>query len=463
MPDDNTFVTLGLSAALVEVVAELGFTAPTPVQTQSIPLMLDGCDVMGQSRTGSGKTVAFALPILQKLDLPQRVIHALVLCPTRELAAQVAREFRKLGRRHAGLAVLELAGGQPVKVQASALERGAHIAVGTPGRVLDHLRRETLDLRALKVLVLDEADRMLDMGFADDMTQILQAAPQQRQTVLFSATFPTAVESISKAWQRQPVRITVGEAVEKPPEIRQRAVVVVNQDAKPNALLGVLAQEQPGSALVFCNQKATVTQVFQLLVDAKQSAGQLHGDLEQNERDKVLARFRNQSVCVLVATDVAARGLDVEDVDLVVNYDLPYQTEIYVHRIGRTARAGKTGTAVSLATSRDRPRLDEFSAFTGTPLTAENAAAAPVALEPRPARMETLFISGGRKDKMRPGDILGAITGEAGGMNASDVGKIEIHDRFSYVAVTRNMAQLAVQRLKEGKIKGRRYMVGIAQ
>ena len=462
------FQSLPLSADLLAVIAELGFTSLTPIQAASIPVLLEGKDLIGQSKTGSGKTAAFALPMLQNLDPERRDLKGLVLCPTRELCAQVAREIRRLGRRHKGLQVLELAGGTALRPQAHALWRGAHLAVGTPGRVLDHLEKRTLDLRGVETLVLDEADRMLDMGFEAEMEAILAATPPERQTVFFSATFPKTFEAMSSRYQRDPVRVTVESAPEDTRQIRQ-VLVVADPADKDAALAWVLAAHPHESALIFANMKVTVAQVERTLTKAGVSAAALHGDLEQYDRDRVLARFRNASTRVLVATDVAARGLDVKDLDLVVNYDLPPQPEIYVHRIGRTGRAGKTGLTVSIATTREEARVAQLEKLTGVvmervevgELAQETPTEAPVIA--RDARMDTIQIAGGRKEKVRPGDILGALTGEAGGLNATDVGKIEIHDHFSYVAVSRAVSRAAVRAINDGKLKGRKFAARLVE
>jgi ATP-independent RNA helicase DbpA len=465
----SDFRSLALSPSLLEVVEELGWDALTPIQAASIPVLLAGKDLVGQSKTGSGKTAAFALPMLEKLDVERRQLQGIVLCPTRELCTQVAREIRKLARKHPSLQVLILAGGQPVRPQLDALSRGVHLAVGTPGRVLDLLGRGTLDLRGIATVVLDEADRMLDMGFQDDMEAILEAVPKTRQTVFFSATFPRSIEAMSRAYQRDPERVTIAEAVDERPDIRQ-LVYRAEPAAKLEALTRVFETHPHESAIVFCNLKATVAELERSLDKAGMSVASLHGDLEQSDRDRVMARFRNNSIRVLIATDVAARGLDIENLDLVVNYDLPQQPEIYVHRIGRTGRAGKTGLAVSLATAREDERVREITTATGSTLeraTLTGAKADQGTPQPstivRDAKMETLYISGGRKEKVRPGDILGALTGEAGGFSAADVGKIEIHDHFSYVAVSKSVADAAIKSLTEGKIKGRRFRVGFVR
>ncbi|MBU8896716.1 ATP-dependent RNA helicase DbpA [Corallococcus sp. H22C18031201] len=455
------FAALALAPPLLQVLQELEFQTATPIQAQSIPVLLAGKDLVGQARTGSGKTAAFALPLLQKVNLSRRHIQALVLCPTRELCAQVAGELRRLGRRLPGLQVLALAGGQPIRPQVNALEKGAHVAVGTPGRVLDLLQREALDTRSMATVVLDEADRMLDMGFREDMERILAETPRTRQTVLFSATFPDTIEAMSRAFQREPTRVTV-ETTDTAPAIQQLSYACKPEE-KSALLLRILQHHQPGSAIVFCNLKVTVAEVARGLSRAGVSADGLQGDLEQEERDRVMAKFRNHSTRVLVATDVAGRGIDVEALDAVINFDVPAQPEPYVHRIGRTGRAGRTGLAVSLVTQQDTRKVETIESATGVRLERANPEALPVVgatgVTGLGSPWDTLCILAGRKDKMRPGDILGALTGEAGGLNASDVGKIEIQDRVAYVAVARNVSRVAFQCLSEGRIKGRRQRI----
>ncbi|HVY37095.1 MAG TPA: ATP-dependent RNA helicase DbpA [Polyangia bacterium] len=462
------FAALGLSATLCQVVAELGFAAPTPVQAQAIPLLLAGRDLVGQSSTGSGKTAAFGLAILQKMNGRQRRPQALILCPTRELCAQVARELRKLGRREAGLAVAVLTGGQPMKPQLEALARGVHVAVGTPGRALDHIVRGSLELARVATLVVDEADRMMEMGFGAEMEQILARAPKPRQTVFFSATYPRSIDAMIAAHLDDPARLTVADS-DGPRAVSRQVAYAVDDDRRLDTLLAILrASPAPQSTIVFCNFKATVNRVQQALADAGLSSASLHGDLEQRERDLVMAKFRNHSLRVLVATDVAARGLDIEGLDLVVNFELPFQPEIYVHRIGRTGRAGRVGLAVSLVGPQDRGKVKAIESAIGSPLEREAAPRVDGdqtrtggAARGADAPMVTLYISGGRKDKLRPGDILGALTGEAGGLPGTDVGKIEIHERFSYVAVARASARRAIERLAAGRIKGKKFKAGL--
>ena len=456
------FEALALSDDLKEVVRELGYTRPTPVQFASIPVLLAGKDLIGQSKTGSGKTAAFALPILEHVEVDLRAPQALVLCPTRELCAQVAREIRKLGRRHAGLAVLELAGGQPIRPQLGALERGVHLVVGTPGRLLDHFRRGTLDTRAVRTVVLDEADRMLDMGFGADVEQILGELPAERQTALFSATFPKAIVALGRRFLQLPVRVSIDAPEQATADIEQLRLEV-DPDGKFHALCWLLERYPHEAALVFCNFKTTVQELAYTLEVSGVSAARLDGDLDQFHRDQVLARFRNGSVRVLVATDVAGRGIDIPELDLVVNYEVHPQPEVYVHRIGRTGRAGKTGVAVSLTTPRQQVHVDAIEALTGTTLrllrrTPDDDRGVEQLLRRlsgRPA-METLLISSGRKDKLRAGDVLGALTGEAGGLDGADIGKIEVQDHLTYVAVSRRVARRAADALHQGRIKGKK-------
>jgi ATP-independent RNA helicase DbpA len=460
-----TFAQLNLSPALVQVAQELGFTQPTAIQAQSIPLLLQGKDVIAQSQTGSGKTAAFSLPILQDLQLAGRRVQALILCPTRELCAQVAREIRRLGRRHPGLQVLTITGGAPIFTQLNALSKGVHLVVGTPGRVMDHLRRGTLDLSSVSTVVLDEADRMLEMGFQEDMEQILGEVPASRQTVLFSATFPQSIETLSRKYQRSPERITIERSNQTVAAIRQ-VVAEVEAEDRLKALLKIVEQEKPESMIIFCNFKASVNALMNELSRSGLSVGALHGDLEQNDRDRIMAKFRNKSLKALVATDVAARGIDVEGLDAVVNFELPKQPEIYVHRVGRTGRAGREGLAVSFISSRERGKLRSIEQYASVTfekldlgsLKEIDAEAIQEKIQGE-AEMRTLYISGGRKEKVRPGDILGALTGEAGRFSASDVGKIEIHDHFSYVAVSAHLAEVALERLRNGRIKGRKFRI----
>jgi ATP-independent RNA helicase DbpA len=457
----SDFSDLSLLPELLSVLSELGYEKPTEIQARSLPLILAGEDVIGQSQTGSGKTTAFALPILQKIDLTHAQIQALILCPTRELVQQVGREVRTLGRRLDGLKVRWVVGGESVRTQAENLESGGHIIVGTPGRVLDLMQRGILDLAALRTLVLDEADKMLDMGFEAEMKDILDHLPGSYQSLFFSATLPEAILSLSQKYQKNPQHIQIRNQSSDQPQIEHVLYETEAQD-KSSILMRVLQQHPAQAALVFCNQKATVDQLVEMMKAQDISCAALHGDLEQRDRSRVMALFQNGSCRILVATDIAARGLDVDHLDLVVNYDLPNQTETYVHRVGRTGRAGRKGVAITLAKGFDAIQIQEIEkaigiSFQRPVLGFKNQHG--LSLSNRQAAMQTLSISGGRKDKIRPGDILGALTGAAGGFKAADIGKIEIQDSISFVAISSSLANAALQKLREGRIKGKKFQV----
>jgi len=469
--EKNSFRSLGVPDDLANVLDGLGFREPTPIQAATIPVLMDGRDVTAQAITGSGKTAAFSLPILARLDMKTRLEQALIMCPTRELATQVAKEIRRFGNRLVGLQVQVLAGGTPIAPQVSAMAQGAHIVVGTPGRLLDHLGRRTIDLRRIRFLVLDEADRMLDMGFSEAITDILSHTPASRQTALFSATFPEDILAFAKRFLREPKHVAIA-----PPrtassaKITQEWIKVADRNQKRPLLTEIIHKLRPTATIVFTNHRGAADEIAAELAAAKIDAASLHGDMEQFDRERVLARFRGQSVRVLVATDVAARGIDVDHIDLVVNIDLPPVAETYVHRIGRTGRAGRSGRAISIVHDREAHKLKEISELLekdgrgGHAITeTESTVFASDAKEALTAPMSALFISGGRKDKVRPADILGALTGEAGGLHAGQIGKIEIHDRYSYVAVTRSVAPKAASDLREGKIKGRKFNVELVR
>lgn len=453
------FSSLKLSGESLAVLNELGFKEMTPIQAESIPALLAGRDVIGQSKTGSGKTVAFSIPLLEKIDAENRRLQGLVLCPTRELCTQVAKEIRRLGRRVPALQVLIVCGGQPIGPQLGGLRMGAQIVVATPGRMVDVLMRARPDLEDLKMLVLDEADRMLEMGFENDMELILNELPKTRQTALFSATYPATIQNLSRNFQIQPLRIEIKDDEGEKTKIEQ-SYYEAEPEEKPRLLSRILRRMDPEAAIIFCNLKITTTDLAASLAKDGFSAAAINGDLEQQDRDEVLAKFRNGSLRFLIATDVAARGLDIQDLPLVINYDLPKETEVYTHRIGRTGRAGQSGAAISLVSALEKIRLTEIQLSSGVkPELISLPPKGDLPGEPRLPHMQTLFIGGGRKEKVRPGDLLGALTGEAGGLHASDVGKIEIHDHFSYVAVARKVASQILRKLANGRIKGRKFTV----
>jgi ATP-dependent RNA helicase DeaD len=551
-PVSTGFAALGLDEAIVTAVASLGYEEPTPVQRETIPLLLEGRDLLAQAATGTGKTAAFALPILHRISAlgadERRRTNGLVLVPTRELAMQVAEAVHKYARG-SRLTVLPLYGGAPMLQQIRALERGANIVVATPGRALDHIRRGTLKLDRLDVLILDEADEMLDMGFAEDLDAILDATPPERQTALFSATMPARILSIAERHLKSPTRLAIARettAAGKLPRVRQVAYVVARAH-KPASLERVLETENPDSALVFCRTRIEVDTLVEMLNAHGHRAEALHGGMEQRLRDRVMGRFREGKADLLVATDVAARGLDIERLSHVINYDVPASPETYVHRIGRTGRAGRGGTAITLAEPREHRllrameaatkqkievatiptvadlrarRLDITRASLRERLIAGNLdhtrvvvealanefdivdiAAAAVALAhaaaggdsedreiptpappsrtgrpsrtltpargrlPRdPSARETgedmirLFVGAGRRAGIRPGDLVGAITGEVG-IQSRSIGAIEINDGFSLVEIPQALADDVIDALRATKLRGLKVTV----
>jgi ATP-independent RNA helicase DbpA len=360
---------------------------------------------------------------------------------------------------------LLMVGGQPGKPQSEAAEKGVHIVVGTPGRVLDHLGRGNLGLDALMTLVLDEADRMMDMGFEEEMRAIMQELPEKKQTALFSATFPPQIKNLSRGFQKDPVHIQIEDAAATDPTIDQ-FFIPLDSGEKLELLRRFLVKARGASVLVFCNQKVSIAEIASALERENLDVAALHGDLEQRDRDQVMALFRNGTTRVLVATDVAARGLDIDSLDLVVNFEAPFEAPVYVHRIGRTGRAGKTGVAITLATEEERARLRLIGSEIQNKIEGSTFDKVFAMIRPHAeasVSMRTLFISGGRKDKLRPGDILGALTGEASGLNSTDIGKIEIHDNFAFVGIKSSVATKAAAKLKEGRIKGRRFPVKVLE
>ncbi len=423
----------------------------TPIQEQSLPPILKGRDLIAQAQTGSGKTLAFGLGVLTHLHVKTFRIQALLICPTRELASQVAAELRRMARTMHNIKVLELCGGTPMKKQVHSLSHEAHIIVGTPGRLLAHLERGTLSLEHLKTLVLDEADRMLDMGFYDDIAAIIGHAPTPRQTLLFSATFSEDIRTLAERFLHEAVEIDINETV--PPAQIEQHFYRCNNTERHDALLKVLEHYQKARIMIFCNTKIACDTVAAALCYNDIDALAIHSDLEQFDRNETLILFANGSCSILVATDVAARGLDIDRVDLVINYELPHDNEVYTHRIGRTGRAGKEGISVSLCQD-DEPLLQQI-----TPQTLR-------ALETLPqchtytlrAAMTTLFIGGGKKEKLRPGDIVGALTASAD-ITADAIGDITVFDDYTYVALQKPLANTALKLLQEYPVKGRMFRV----
>lgn len=452
------FSSLDLNAALVDNLASLGYTEMTPIQAQALPPILANKDVIARAKTGSGKTATFALGLLNKLDVKRFRVQTLVLCPTRELADQVAVEIRKLARGIHNIKVLTLCGGMAFGPQVGSLEHGAHIIVGTPGRIEEHLRKANLNLDNLTTLVLDEADRMLDMGFQQALDDIVSYMPEQRQTMLFSATYPTKIEKTAQRIMQSPVTIEVQDSHNKE-SILQTLYQVENNQSRVEAIRLLLQAHQPETTLIFCNTKIDTDRVANELRAVGYAALALHGDLEQKQRDQTLVCFANRSASVLVATDVAARGLDIESLDLVINYQIASELEVHTHRIGRTGRAGAQGIACSLYTHRENHKvglledyLDEKFERNNLPDTA--LLDQPVFYPP----MVTLHIGGGKKQKLRAGDIVGALTG-VDGIPGAAIGRIQVGDNWSYVAVANEHGKTAFNKLNEGKLKGRSFKV----
>ena len=452
------FSSLDLNAALVDNLASLGYTEMTPIQAQALPPILANKDVIARAKTGSGKTATFALGLLNKLDVKRFRVQTLVLCPTRELADQVAVEIRKLARGIHNIKVLTLCGGMAFGPQVGSLEHGAHIIVGTPGRIEEHLRKANLNLDNLTTLVLDEADRMLDMGFQQALDDIVSYMPEQRQTVLFSATYPAKIEKTAQRIMQSPVTIEVQDSHNKE-SILQTLYQVENNQSRVEAIRLLLQAHQPETTLIFCNTKIDTDRVANELRAVGYAALALHGDLEQKQRDQTLVCFANRSASVLVATDVAARGLDIESLDLVINYQIASELEVHTHRIGRTGRAGAQGIACSLYTHRENHKvglledyLDEKFERNNLPDTA--LLDQPVFYPP----MVTLHIGGGKKQKLRAGDIVGALTG-VDGIPGAAIGRIQVGDNWSYVAVANEHGKTAFNKLNEGKLKGRSFKV----
>jgi ATP-independent RNA helicase DbpA len=452
----SDFSSLGLQAGLLKNLSTLGYEQMTPIQALSLPLILEGKDMIGQGKTGSGKTAAFGLGLLHKLNVKSYKIQSIVLCPTRELADQVASEIRKLARAIHNIKILTLCGGAPFGPQIGSLEHGAHIVVGTPGRIEEHLRKKTLKLDHVEMLVLDEADRMLDMGFQDAIDDIVEKIPSNRQTLLFSATYPQEIEDIAMRVMNNPAVVNAPSTHEAS-TIKQYFYQTNTDDERMNALRILLAKHKPDSALVFCNTKLDTQDVADELAHYGFYALAIHGDLDQRERDQALIRFSNKSVSVLVATDVAARGLDIEALDLVVNFNLAHDPEVHVHRIGRTGRAGRSGIAATLYGDRETRKLDALEIeITDDALPSDDLLDRPI----KKPTMTTLKIDGGKKQKLRPGDIVGGLTGKDG-IPGSAIGKITVSSNWSYVAVESGLVKSALKKIQNDKLKGRTFRVRI--
>ena len=457
MEVSKDFKSVGLSQAMLDNLKSLGYVEMTPIQQKGLPFILSNQDFIGQANTGSGKTAAFALGILAKLDLSNHMPQALVLVPTRELAEQVANEIRRLARFTSNIKVLAISGGSEERHKVKSLKQGAHIIVGTPGRITKLLETGILIVSALKVLVLDEADRLLEMGSLAEINHIASFTPVDRQTMLFSATFPHGIKTLSASLQEDAAQVTIDSQHQT--GTTKQLFFKVETD-KNEALLRLLGHYRPESFIIFCNSRESCSKVAGLLRTKKIDSLQIHSDLEQQDRTLILIKFDNKSCRILVATDLASRGLDIKDVSVVINYDLPSDHELYIHRIGRTGRAGQEGLGLSLYTHKERAILRTIGTYLKTDCPTmelnELEKLKPVALRPF---MTTIYISGGRKDNIRPGDILGALTKEAG-LKGEEVGKIHILEVNSYVAIAHDKVEHAIERLNAGKIKGKKFRVG---
>jgi len=442
-----------LPQTLLDTLSQLHYETMTPIQESAIPVLVEGNDLIAQAKTGSGKTAAFGIPLILAVDTKKQNPQTLVLCPTRELADQVAKELRRLARYRENLKILTLCGGTPMRPQIASLERGAHILIGTPGRIQDHLSRETIYLKDIHSLVLDEADRMLDMGFYDEIKKIISNLPRKRQGMLFSATYPDNIQKLSREILHNPTMIKVD--AEHSDLVIHEVGLEAAEQGKKDTLLRILKSYKPETAIIFCNTKAETVSLTDFLCDKHFAALDLQGDLDQRERNETLLKFANGSVRIMVATDVASRGLDVKNVSMVINYDLPHDPEVYTHRVGRTARAGAEGMAISLYLPRQKEKLLEM-------------APAIKIISPESLRIDknfilesskaTLCIDGGKKNKLRPGDILGALSKEIG-IPGDHIGKIDIFDFYAYVAIDKKSIREAFEGLKRGKVKGRKFRV----
>ena len=451
----QAFSSLPLDGRLQQSLQEIGFEQMTEIQSAALPVILHGKDIIGQAKTGSGKTVTFSLGLLNKLDVSNKATQALVLCPTRELADQVAEEVRRCGRRMDNLKVLTLCGGSPMGPQISSLSHGAQVVVGTPGRVMDHLLKRRLHLNQLTTLVLDEADRMLDMGFEKEMDTVIRHAPTDRQTLLFSATYPDQIKQMSMKVQRSPQQIQVHD-VTVSTNIEQ-AFYKVESLQRVNATASLLTELQPATAIVFCNTRKDCQYVAESLEDKGFASVALHGDIEQKQRTEVLTRFANKSARVLVATDVASRGLDVKEVELVINYQPTPEPDVHVHRIGRTGRADASGIAITLCSEKELPIVEAIEEHMQMKARWKAVQSlrfhANRILDPE---FQTVAVDGGKKAKLRPGDLLGALTKDAD-IPGDDIGKINITATHSYIAIKIRSVKRALKHFSEGKIKGRKF------
>ncbi|MEA3553405.1 MAG: ATP-dependent RNA helicase DbpA [Campylobacterota bacterium] len=451
----NNFNNLNIDKDMIINLSSLGFSKMTEIQEKSLPLILDGEDVIAKAKTGSGKTVSFGLGVLNNLKSERFRIQSLILCPTRELASQVAQTLKSLARYKHNIKILTLTGGVPYKPQVHSLSHKAHIIVGTPGRVLKHLKEDSFTCDDINTLVLDEADRMLDMGFSEDIMEIIGYLPSLRQSMLFSATYPSTIEQMSESILCDPKMVEVA-STHSNTTIEQK-FYKVDPYQKPDVVPKVL-DEKYQTTIIFCNTKVQCNELADFL-DEKLDMDilVLHSDLDQKDRDETLIMFANKSFPILIATDVASRGLDIDDVDLVINYDLPHDFEVYTHRIGRTARAGKSGCSISLV--EDELYFEDLNEFLNADFKLQGIDKLNDTKELNLSSLySTLYINGGKRHKLRAGDILGALTAGIG-LDKTDIGKIDIMPTCSYVAIKNEVYDKAHDGLSNNRIKNKMYRV----
>jgi ATP-independent RNA helicase DbpA len=452
---NKKFDQLNLHKDLIQNLNNLNYTTMTPIQELSLPISLQNNDLIAKAKTGSGKTIAFCLPILNKLEIKHFAIQSIVLTPTRELANQIAQEMKKLARFAHNIKITTLCGGMPYKPQVHSLFHKAHIVIGTPGRILKHLSEDTFETHNITTLVLDEADRMLDMGFTEDINKIIDFLPKNRQTLLFSATYPSNIKELAQNILINPQTIQTDDAEEKP-KINQK-FYEVQKELKNETIYKIICEQQKLSTIIFCNTKIACDDLADSLDGFGVDTLVLHSDMDQKQRNETLILFANKSFPILIATDVASRGIDIDDIDMVLNYDLPYDLEVFTHRIGRTARAGKSGLAVSLVddssydTFKELKEQDEYTLLNIDDIQSNDGFKIV-------APYKTLFINSGKKHKLRAGDILGALTAGIG-LSKDDVGKISILDLCSFVAISHNKAQDCCDKLNNTKIKNKYHKI----
>ncbi|QCR22010.1 DEAD/DEAH box helicase [Pontibacter sp. SGAir0037] len=456
----GTFAQLNLRNELLEQLQALAYLTPTAIQEAAIPAILDGADVAGQAETGSGKTAAYGLPLLHRLDANLEQVQALIVVPTRELALQVRQELKQFAKLMPNLKISSFYGGHAFSQERASLAHPPQVLVGTPGRLTDHLNRNTLNLAHVQQLVLDEADKLLEMGFEEELDQVIAALPRKRQTILFSATMPEGVKELISASLKAP-KFIKATATTVPDQVKFVGLKVEQAD-RQEVLVKLLQQQSGSGTVVFTNTRAATDEVTAFVQAHGLSVKALHGGMEQRDRDQTMTLFRNGSVAILVATDVAARGLDIDALHAIIHYELPDDKAAYLHRSGRTGRAGRNGTVYTLATPKGEQKLRDWELVRMDEWLDAGTLSAAHTQQASEPRFATIYIQAGRKDKISPRDIVGALIAEAG-LEAGQIGKIEVQDKSSYVAVPEKESREIVKLLSNGKIKGRKFRVSLVQ